>query len=743
MMKTYLKKLLCVFFVLIVVASLTACSGAKTIKPYRYNADLKRNNIASVVAAENGDFTLEWDYEKSAVLLVDKQTGRVYSNVPAGYTESEDGDGDSDSLLKMKSPISVECVRSETYEIKTGYACESIDNGDYSVSLIDGGIRVTYIFDELKVSVPVQYRLFEDGLKIVIDTTKIAEDGGENFLHSVAVAPFMCSARNMTEGAYLFYPSGSGALVAMNSQKDISVNYSSEVFGRDRMSDIPTWCVETNEEDIRMPVFGAKDEEGGIFAVIDKGAETCVLSIDAFNKNIGYSAVYPQFSLRGATSVSNAFLSSSVNSIKYSDYFYRGEIAVLYYPLEGENASYNGMADIYRAYLENEGMTGNSNPNALSVKLLGGAMVDSKMLGIPTRKLFATTTLSEAGEIITDINSAIGDTVNVDLVGYGKTGLEIGELGGGFTVADKLGGKKGLKNTFDSLTKASNGVYFDFDPVSIRKSGSGYSAVFDVAVTTTRQRAGENSYWLGTNNKKKLVCYYISRSLIPEAVDKMISKFSSMSINGVAFDALANYSYSDYSNQKYYAKGDMGKDVSAAIKKCRKNGISVMTNAANVYAAVFSDLVLDAPVQSSKADFFSADVPFYQMVLRGYVPMYSPSLNLSNNKRELLLRSAEAGNGISYTLIKNFTGKLRSEFNIYQNACYDDLREDIIKDYAAVSDYLEKINGAKITSHAILDNDVRKTVFSNGVTVYVNFGEEAAQTPLGTAKPYSFIYGEE
>ncbi|MBO4432628.1 MAG: hypothetical protein J5852_03755 [Clostridia bacterium] len=710
-------------------------------KPYRYNPDLKRNNIVSVTAAENEKFALQWSSDNSSVLLIDKEDGSVYSNIPSGYAAGEGFEDESDSLLKMKSPICIDCVRSETYEIKTGYAAESINSGDYSVSLIEGGIRVTYIFDELKVSIPVKYMLFDDGLNIVIDTSKIAEDGGEYFIHSVAIAPFICSAKNMSKKSYLFYPSGSGALISMNSQKDISVNYSSEVFGRDRMSDVPTWCVETNEEYVRMPVFGSKNGKNGMFSIIDKGAETGTITLDAFNKNIGYSAVYPQFSLRGATSVSNAFLSSAVNSIKYSDYLYQGEISVLYYPLKGKNASYNGMADIYRNYLKNAGMTQKSNNNALSVKVLGGAMVDSKVLGIPKRKFFATTTTAEAEDIIKDINKTIGAGVNADFVGYGETGLEIGELGGGFTVAEELGGKKGLKNAYDNLSAEQNSVYFDFDPVSINSSGSGYSSVFDVAVTTTRQRGAENSYLLGTNNRKKINCYYISRSLLTEVIDKMIVKFRDMGINGVAFDALASYSYSDYSEQKYYAKGNMGKDVSDALKKCADNSLSVMTNAANIYAAVCSDLVVDVPLQSSKADFFSSEIPFYQMVLRGYVPMYSPSLNLSNNSTELLLKSIEAGTGISYTVIKNFDGKLRKEFDIYQNVCYDDLKDTISKNYAYVSDYLEKINGCEISKHRMIKKGISSTTFSNGITVYVNYGESSYKTPLGTLKAKSFIYG--
>ena len=123
--------------------------------------------------------------------------------------------------------------------------------------------------------------------------------------------------------------------------------------------------------------------------------------------------------------------------------------------------------------------------------------------------------------------------------------------------------------------------------------------------------------------------------------------------------------------------------------------------------------------------------------------MYSPSLNLSNNSNEMLLKSVEAGNGISYTFIKNFNGKLRREFDIFQNVCYDDLKDTVRKDYARVSDYFSKIKDCEISRHEILTANVKKTTFSNGVAVYVNYGESDYQTQFGVLKANSFIYGEQ
>lgn len=741
-MKTFLKRILCVFFVLTVTASLSACGGKKAVRPYAFNSNLKRNNIASVTAADNENFELLWNSDDCEVLLKDVKTGKTYSNIPASLDEKEDFDSSSDSALKLLSPITVDCVRTETHEIKTGYAADCINNGDFSVSLIDNGIRVTYIFDELKVSVPIKYTLFNDGLKITLDSSKIAENGKDFFIHSVAISPFMCHTENMKENSYLFYPSGSGVLVNMDTEKDVSINYTSEIYGLDRMSDISTWCKETKEEEIRMPVFGVKRGDDGIFAIITEGSESGSVLIDAYNKNIGYSSVYPEFAVRGETSVSNKFLQSSVNSIKYSDYFSIGEFSVCYYPLSDENASYNGMAEIYRKYLKNSGMKTAENGNALTLKVLGGAMVDSSVVGIPTRKFFATTTLEETEKMVSSLNEKTNSKLNVDLVGFGATGMEISQIGGGFTVASKLGGKSGLKKSYSNMIKENNSVFFDIDPISIAKNGKGYSKVSDVAVTTTRQRFGENYYRLATNNKKKLLNYFISRELIPDVIEKTVKTLNKFNVKGVAFDSFSNVAYSDYSSQKYYSKRDMGKDVSAAIKKCSKNGLSVLSNAANCYAAICSDLVVDVPTQSSKLDFFGEEIPFYQMALHGYVPMYSTSLNLSNNSNEVLLKAAESGIGISYTVIKNFDAKLRDEFDFYHNTCFDDLKDSICENYNSINELYQKTSGYEIANHSIVEKSIHKTVFENGVTVYTNFGENEYQSEIGKVAPYSFIFSK-
>ena len=729
--------------VLIVAFAFVSCSNnSQVVMPLMFNPDLKCYNIASVVAAENSKYQLSWDSDNRRVQLVDKSDGYVWSSTPTEVLSGDYTEPLTTAAHKMMlSSISIDCVAKETYSLKTFYGYQALEEGNFSVSQIEGGLRVTYVFREAKISIPVQYLLFEDGIKIKIDPAKIAEDGSEYFLHTVAVAPFMCSAKNLTEDSYLLYPSGSGALVYMDKEDNISLTYASEVYGTDGMTDLKTWAKESNEANVKLPVYGSKFGDRGMFAIIDGNAEAATIQLNAFNKKVGYSTVYSEFALRGETNVSNKFLQSADNSMKYAEAYTLSPISVSFYPLKGEEASYTEMAGIYRDYLVDRGLTKKDPVNDVTVKYLGGAMIKSSFLGIPTTKMFATTTLEEAEEMTNELSSLLNTKLNVDLVGYGDKGMTTGKVAGGFTINSKLGGKKGLKDFYQSVKSKGNNVYLDFDLIGIKDSGKSFSALTDVAVTTTKQRFGKIKYRLATNNSAGDLFYYISRNSLLDVSNKMINFANSLGIDSIALDSVSNISYSDYNYQQYFSKAGMSDDVSTIFKNAENNKLNVMANDANSYAAVLADIIVDVPIESSRHDAFTYDIPFYQMVFSGYVSMFAPSVNLSNDENMVILKAVESGVGLSYTLIKNYDSGLKSVFDFYHGLSYDDLKASIVSNYNNTADYYKSIKGQSIAEYNILENGLRETVFSNGVTVYVNYSDEAVSTPFGDVAAKSFVYG--
>ena len=218
----------------------------------------------------------------------------------------------------------------------------------------------------------------------------------------------------------------------------------------------------------------------------------------------------------------------------------------------------------------------------------------------------------------------------------------------------------------------------------------------------------------------------LKRSEIFDASNKLIKYLNKTSISGVSLDTLSNKLYSDYSNEKYYCKSGTD-DIEKVFKNLRNEKFSVFSSNANDYVAVYSDYIDNVPLSSSDYDAYDVDVPFYQMVFSNFVPMYSQNWGSASDDREMLLKVIESGIGISlYAAAEYDTEILSSPQKSMYSVSFDNLKSRMKQfEDARYFDYYSKIKDAAITDHIIINKDVRKTIFDNGVEVYVNYSENS------------------
>ena len=120
--------------------------------------------------------------------------------------------------------------------------------------------------------------------------------------------------------------------------------------------------------------------------------------------------------------------------------------------------------------------------------------------------------------------------------------------------------------------------------------------------------------------------------------------------------------------------------------------------------------------------------------------MASESINNSSNERTELLKAAETGCGLLYTVIEDYSSKLRLSDSSFAKSVYSDNKAKIVSDYKEIGDLLSMVSDTAIKEHKILDDGVNKTVFENGVTVIVNYTDASVETDLGTVEPNGFVY---
>lgn len=363
------------------------------------------------------------------------------------------------------------------------------------------------------------------------------------------------------------------------------------------------------------------------------------------------------------------------------------------------------------------------------------------IVGIPTEKLFSLTTTKQALLMTQQLSDKIGNNVNVQLVGFGKTGIDIGQVAGGFTVARLLGGAKGMKNLVSALDKMKINSFMDFDIVSFKKSGVGFSKS-SAAVYHGGQIVKYTSFdtvSMASNQERILV---LSRNGLFTASNKVNKKAEKLGLSGVSYSSLSRVVYSDYKEQRTYISGGMAEDVAKIYNSAAQSGYNTLSSGANVYAAISSDYINDVPLYSSGYKISSYDVPFYQLVFKGYRPMSSISLNLCNDKQDALLRCIESGISPSYTLYYNFDKELvTNEHTFIFGSHFEGNKEDIVTTVNSIKDYLTSVNGATIVDYTRLSDMASVTKFDNGVFAVVNFSDVEITTDYGKIPARSYITG--
>ncbi len=707
----------------------------------------KENTITDGEICQNERFIMSWNDTYKQVMVTDKQSGVLYSTMPTDAMQVQyDSEGyEIMNNIHIESPIIVYYYNPETLSENNAFgSLDAIDSGEIFAEVVKNGVKVTYVFTSHEIAVSVVYKLNEDNFEISVDPKEIY-DNGESFVTGVAVAPFLCSLKNGSQDSYLFIPDGSGAIIQPQTIDMIGRQGSTRVYGEDIT--INDFTLTSFTEKINMPIFGKKQGDNAILGIINSSAERAYLNWDIGSSAKKYSSIYPFFRIRGIDIVKRpaGFVMSLSEIPIFDDYITEEVLSVQYYPLSGQDANYSGMAKTYREYLVKNGQLNKSNQKqAAAIRILGGLNQKTFNFGIPSTKLTSLTTVSEAEEIARYFDEKTESDLIISLVGFGQSGLDIGKLGSGFKIASKLGKKSDI-SSLSAFCKESNiKLFMDFDIVGFNKSGNGFSTSSDTAKSfdgqtvyldfynnITRNDSGEGSYML------------LGRDKLSAAAQKAVNTTKKYGFNGVSLSSLSNTAYSDYSSDGAGLSGGLSTDVAEILKNCA-NDTDVITSNPNIYAAGASDYITEVPVTSSQFDITRYDVPFYQIVLRGYVPMSSASLNISVDYKTAVLKCIEAGIAPSFTLSFNYDNSFASsKFSAIPVSHFNGQKEKIAKTVNEVNKALEKINDATISGHEVYENGLRVTKFDNGITVAVNYGENTAdyQGTQVAAKNYIILEG--
>lgn len=733
-------------FLLISMIGMTGCSSSEVEQYPVYDADAVPSTVASGVVASNANYELIWDEIAYCVMLKDVQTGKIWSNIPYEYLQ----EGGSSANVNSTVNITVMQEDNLTWNSYRGYT-DAVEEGKVSCERVDNGVRVTYYFEKVQISVPVIYTLGANSLDVTVDAQNIAEGNGYKIV-SVSVAPYLCSAMNANEGSYLMVPSGSGGLLYTQENQEGSRKYTGNVYGDDASRTYAEVIGET--EALRLPVFGVKNGDSALFCIMKDGAESAVIDAEAGNSRTGYSNVYPTYYIRGyddlpmpggKQDVLGGGDSYSVTSAARTAV----NPTLSYFPLQGDSANYNGMAKCYRAYLENSGKLLKSGANGgYGLTVIGGAQVTDSILGIPCDSTVAATTFKQAQEILTVLSEKTTAQPTVRLVGFGDRGVNPGKTAGGFSFASLYGSDKDRLALEAYCSEQGVSLFSDFDLVRFSLSGNGISSVVDVAKSASLRKVV--CYPFGTPQreyKKDYAYFLLSRTQLPSATQKLLTMANKKSVSGISLMTLGHIAYSDFADPQYFVKNNTETAVSATIKTLL-DGNHIVAGGPNAYSAAASTVVFDVPTDNGGSLAFDEEIPFYEMVFRGSKPIFGESVNLADDTNRTILKTVAYGANLSFSVLYEYDTDFTETDLEYPGmganklyACDFSANADLISNtMSKYADLYAKIADTGIARYIRLSDSVTETVFDNGVTLYVNHSDTATDSPVGELAAYEVRY---
>ncbi len=656
------------------------------------------------------------------------------------YIESDVGD-DYLELLESAVKGASQLRKLNKYFEAAGFT-EEMYITEMTNSGVEGAVPISFV-------IPLEYRLNADAVDVSIPMSGVEESGGGTIFRIQLLRYFGAAGKD--EDGYLLVPNGSGSLIYFNNGKSGAEVYSEYVYGIDPLA--AEYTVRENTENVKMALYGIFRENSSIFATVEDGASFAYLSAGVSGKVNEYNYVYPTFVLRGNDKL--AMFGTTGNEAELpivEKNFYDANLTVKYTMLTEENPGYAGAANYYRDRLIREGVLTAKEQNTEDIKfyydMLGGVTMTKFFLGVQYDGMYAMTTFDQAGEIYNDLKAS---GVSNQVMNYQ------GWMNGGYyhDVVDKIkvpmsmGGKSDLEDLNALMAADNNDLYADvaFQKVTYisdrysysnedsRYYGSGYVAEFGlVNPSTLRQTSGlgyaENHFDL------------VSPKFLVRYVGKFTRKIQKYDIGGISLRDLGDELHSDKRRTNVIDREAALDVVDASLARIDGVGKKIMLNDCNDYAFAYADDIINVPLSGNDYHIVDASVPFYEMLIHGYIDYSGSVINLNDAQEESDIILSLIENGASPHFMfsyENSSDIKNTGLNRFYSTTYENWKEDAVSVYTKVNDALKYVNGAAMTDHRILDNNVRAVTYSNGVTIYINTGnsEQSVEGVTVPAKSYT------
>lgn len=597
------------------------------------------------------------------------------------------------------------------------------------------GIAITYKYSSEGVELTAHYKLVDDHLYVYVDSSEVKEDNistvDGKILTKLQLAPYFGAVPaadengDPTEG-YMIVPDGSGAVINYNNGKGNYPDYSQQVYNRDYTA-VPLTAPRVTEQ-AYLPVIATVKGNAGIVAIVSDGDSNVYAraQVSGQNKQV-YNNCYFEFETRSSDTFFMSGDSSNRLNVFEKDGIKTERFGICYYPVGNgkDKVNYADCAEVYRNYLIKEkGLkaTGDKD-NDLYLDLFGGVLKRTSIIGLPFNLKTEITGFDQAGEIVKQLKDNGVDAFKVNYNDWTNNAIK-----GKISTDTKASGTLGGQSDFEDFLKTDGTTVFpSLNNFMMSSSSSGYWTLTSTAIRISNAYSRQSSYSLSFGVAKKGVApALLSPSKYNQAFEEMIESYNDNDLKTAGFGYFSSRLVGDYTRKDTYSRNKTMNLITEQYKTANEKIGSIIADEANAYVLPYVSNVTNVPVSSSGFDVTDFDIPFYQMVIHGYIPYASTAINASSNSDETFLLSLASGSQIHYDMTYADADTLQdTDMNDLYYTNYKGWVDMAANQYKASESVLGKIGDYTISKFDVSEdgNELTTTYSKDGaqdVVVVVN-----------------------
>lgn len=588
-------------------------------------------------------------------------------------------------------------------------------------------------------TIVIDYRLDKNTMVVEIDSSKLKYNS-EIPINTISLLEYFGSA-SKEESGYFFVADGSGGIINFNNNKKQAAPFSMKIYGLDagiksqQKSDI------YGEKQYMLPVYGISKDNHGLFIELDKGEEYASILARTSGMLNSYNNIYAEYQISQSDKVSISNSKASEPFILNADKNYEGLYRINYTVMSKGKAQYDDMALLYKQRLIDRGdiEISKTAKNSTNITILGGV----KKRGVFFDSLIQMTDYSEVVDFSNRLIKMGFSDYGLLYSGWTSNGLQQ-SIASSIKISNTLGGKKNMTKLINYANGLIIPLAFETSVLNIFNKGYGFNMSNDNIRYISGDIAISHNINLESKSSKNSSepIYQLKPSLALKITDSLAKQIKNQGIKQLALSDLGTVLNSDFDKDSITLRDSSKNMIKESLKKLSEQ-FELSISKPNMYSLKYAGSVYNLPISCSLFEIEDASVPFYQILISGYIPYTSEPLNYHTSMGESLLEAMEFGSACNLLISASETSLLKqSDYNKYYTGS--------VSDYIGILPYMSeqlnvisKIKGLKILSHIQVAENTFKTSFESGYDLYVNYGNTTQNINGIEIKPFDYILWKE